>query len=136
MENSKVMTKKQTSKKKIFDKISDHANKLAGLVSAVIVIISALTGVISWANSQFTNAISSQISEFRQEVKASNDAQDLAIMRLELMNLIQNSPDNTVEIEMLGKKYFNPPYNGDSYMSVVYSQWANERGLDTSFITH
>ena len=70
------------------------------------------------------------------EVKTANDAQDLAIMRLELMNLIENNPDNTVEIEMLGKKYFNPPYNGDSYMSTIYSQWANARGLDTSFITH
>lgn len=121
---------------RLYDKTDKKLQRLAGTIGAIAMIIGAITGVFSWVQVQFTNAISSQIGEFRQEVKAANDSQDLAIMRLELMNLIQNNPDNVVEIEMLGKKYFNPPYNGDSYMSVLYSQWANARGLDTSFITH
>lgn len=124
------------AKKSLYDKADKKLQRISGTVGAIVVIIGAASGLFGWIQSQFTNAISAQINEFRQEVKASNDSQDLAIMRLELMNLIQNNPDNTVEIEMLGKKYFNPPYNGDSYMSVVYSQWANARGLDTSFITH
>lgn len=123
-------------KKSLYDKADKKLQRISGTVGAAVVIMGAMSGVFGWIQSQFTNAISTQINDFRQEVKASNDSQDLAIMRLELMNLIQNNPDNTVEIEMLGKKYFNPPYNGDSYMSVVYSQWANQRGLDTSFITH
>lgn len=123
-------------KKSLYDKADKKLQRISGTVGAAVVIMGAMSGVFGWIQSQFTNAISTQINEFRQEVKTSNDSQDLAIMRLELMNLIQNNPDNTVEIEMLGKKYFNPPYNGDSYMSVVYSQWANQRGLDTSFITH
>lgn len=124
------------AKKSLYDKADKKLQRISGTVGAIVAIIGAASGLSGWMQSQFTNAISAQINEFRQEVKASNDSQDLAIMRLELMNLIQNNPDNTVEIEMLGKKYFNPPYNGDSYMSVVYSQWANARGLDTSFITH
>lgn len=123
-------------KASLYDKTDKKLQRISGTIGAVIAIVGALSGAFGWIQSQFTNAISSQINDFRQEVKASNDSQDLAIMRLELMNLIQNSPDNIVEIEMVGKKYFNPPYNGDSYMSVIYSQWANERGLDTSFITH
>lgn len=123
-------------KKSLYDKADKKLQRISGTVGAAVVIMGAMSGVFGWIQSQFTNAISTQINDFRQEVKASNDSQDLAIMRLELMNLIQNNPDNTVEIEMLGKKYFNPPYNGDTYMSVVYSQWANQRGLDTSFITH
>ena len=124
------------AKKSLYDKADKKLQRVSGTVGAIVAIIGATSGLFGWIQSQFTNAISAQINEFREEVKASNGSQDLAIMRLELMNLIQNNPDNTVEIEMLGKKYFNPPYNGDSYMSVVYSQWANARGLDTSFITH
>lgn len=123
-------------KKSLYDKADKKIQRASGTVGAIVAIIGAVSGAFGWIQSQFTNAITSQINEFRQEVKASNDAQDLAIMRIELMNLLENNPDNTVEIEMLGKKYFNPPYNGDSYMSVIYSQWANARGLDTSFITH
>lgn len=121
---------------KLYDKTDKKLQRIAGTIGAIAMILGAITGAFSWVQAQFANAISSQIDEFRQEVKASNDSQDLAIMRLELMNLIQNNPDNIIEIELLGKKYFNPPYNGDSYMSTIYSQWANARGLDTSFITH
>ena len=124
------------AKKTLYDKADKKLQRIAGTIGAIVAIIGAISGAFGWIQSQFVNAISTQINDFRQEVKASNDAQDLAIMRLELMNLIQNNPDNTVEIEMLGKKYFNPPYNGDSYMSVIYSEWAKARGLDTSFITH
>lgn len=123
------------AKKSLYDKADKKLQRASGTIGAIIAVIGAISGVFGWIQSQFTNAISTQINDFRQEVKASNDSQDLAIMRLELMNLIQNNPNNTVEIEMLGKKYFNPPYNGDSYMSVVYSEWAKARGLDTSFIT-
>ena len=130
MENFRVV------KKSLYDKADKKLQRISATVGAAIALGSALIGAFGWVQTQFTNAISSQIDDFRQEVKSSNDSQDLAIMRLELMNLIENNPDNVVEIEMLGKKYFNPPYNGDSYMSVVYSQWANARGLDTSFITH
>lgn len=120
---------------KKYDKADRNLQRVSKTIGAVVAIGGALLGTFSWIQNQFTTAISSQIDDFRQEVKASNDSQDLAIMRLELMNLIDNNPENVVEIEMLGKKYFNPPYNGDSYMSTVYSEWAKARGLDTSFIT-
>lgn len=123
------------AKKSLYDKADKKLQRISGTIGAIIAIVGAASGLFGWIQSRFTAAISSQIDDFRQEVKTSNDSQDLAIMRLELMNLIENSPENTVEIEMLGKKYFNPPYNGDSYMSVVYSEWAKARGLDTSFIT-
>ena len=130
MENFRV------AKKSLYEKTDKKLQRISGTIGAVVAIVGAVSGLFGWIQSQFTSAISDQINDFRQEMKASNDSQDLAIMRLELMNLIENNPDNTVEIERLGKKYFNPPYNGDSYMSVIYSEWAKERGLDTSFITH
>lgn len=115
-----------------FDKLNTKASKIAGFVSAILVIGGALVGAGNWMSGQITGAISAQIDDFRSEVKSSNDSQDLAIMRLELMNLMQNDPDNVVEIEMLGKKYFQN--GGNSYMSRLYSDYAREHGLDTSFI--
>lgn len=122
----------KVAKKKLLDKVSDRANKIAGIVSAFLVIVGAITGAVSWATSQFTSAISSQINEFRQEVKASDDSQNLAIMRLELMNLMQTDPENVVEIEMLGKKYFQA--GGNSYMSRLFSDWARKYGGDPSIV--
>ena len=122
----------KAAKKKLFDKVNDKAGKIAGLVSSAVVIIGAITGAVSWATNQFTSAISSQIDDFRQEVKASNDSQDQAIMRLELMQLMETDPENIVEIELLGKKYFQN--GGNSYMSRLFSEWAKKYGGDPSIV--
>lgn len=123
---------KRSRAKKLMEKANDNIGKIAGIVSGLVVIIGALTGTIGWLNSQLRDAIATQINEFRQEAKASDDAQNLAIMRLELMNLIQNDPENVVEIEMLGKKYFQS--GGNSYVSRYFSSWAKEYGGDASIV--
>lgn len=120
-------------KKKLFDKMSDRAGKIAGLVSSALVIIGAITGTVSWAQSQFTSAISSQIEDFRQEMKASNDSQDQAITRLELMNLMQSDPTNVAAIEKMARYYFKT-LNGDLYMTQKYSDWCRAYGGDPSII--
>lgn len=119
-------------KRSLYDKADKKLQRIAGTIGAAAAVVGALTGVYSWVQGQFTSAISSQIDEFRQEVKASNDSQDLAIMRLELMNLIRNDPNNVVEIEILGRKYFGA--GGNSYMSRVFSDWAKAYGGDTSIV--
>lgn len=120
------------AKTTLYHRLDKKIQKVSATVGALVIIVGALTGVFSWISGQFTNAISSQIDEFRQEVKTSNDSQDLAIMRLELMNLIQNDPENVVEIEMLGKKYFEA--GGNSYVSRYFSAWAKEYGGDASIV--
>lgn len=125
------MANTKNQKKKILDIFSDKTNKLASIISAMLVIIGALTGAISWISSHFTNAISAQIEEFRQEVKASDQRQDQAITRLELMNLIQNDPTNIAGIEKLARYYFSN-LNGNQYMSGIYSRWCQEYGGDPS----
>lgn len=119
-------------KKKLFDKVSERTIKIASFISAILAIIGAITGAFSWVSGQFANAVSGQISEFREEVKESNDRQDLAIMRLELMNLIQSDPENVVEIERLAKKYFSA--GGNSYISKYFSAWTKEYGGDASIV--
>lgn len=125
------MANTKNQKKKILDIFSDKTNKLASIISATLVIIGALTGAISWMSNHFTSAISTQIEEFRQEVKASDQRQDQAITRLELMNLIQNDPTNIAGIEKLARYYFSD-LNGNQYMSGVYSGWCQEYGGDPS----
>ena len=125
------MANTKNQKKKILDIFSDRTNKLASIISAMLVIIGVLTGAISWISNHFTSAISAQIEEFRQEVKASDQRQDQAITRLELMNLIQNDPTNIAGIEKLARYYFSD-LNGNQYMSGIYSRWCQEYGGDPS----
>ena len=125
------MTNTKNQKKKILDIFSDRTNKLASIISAMLVIIGVLTGAISWISNHFTSAISIQIEEFRQEVKASDQRQDQAITRLELINLIHNDPTNIAGIEKLARYYFSD-LNGNQYMSGIYSRWCQEYGGDPS----
>lgn len=113
-------------------KVERQLTRTSSLISAILVIISAITGLCAWLSTQFQNAVAGQIDEVKQSIEESNKSQDLAIMRLELMSLIENDPENVVEIERLGKKYFQA--GGDTWMSGYYSRYAHKHGLDTSFI--
>lgn len=125
--------KTNKAKRKLFDRISERTSKIASLISAALVILGALTGIVSWATSQFTNAISSQINEFREEVRDSDKSQDQAITRLELMNLIQTDPTNTTAIEKMARYYFQV-LDGDLYMTQKFSDWAREYDGDISIV--
>lgn len=114
-----------------FDKTSKKLQKWAGVVGAILTILGAITGACSWVSNQFANAVSSQISDFRNEVKESNTKQDQQITRLELMNLIQNDPTNIAGIEKLARYYFQE-LNGNQYMTGIYSKWCQEYGGDPS----
>lgn len=118
-------------KKSFYDMFDKKAQRIAGTISAILVIGGALFGVGNWINNQVTSAISSQIQDFRQEVKASDNRQDQAITRLELMNLIQNDPTNVAGIEKLARYYFGD-LQGNQYMTGMYSNWCREYGGDPS----
>lgn len=119
------------TKKSFYDLFDKKAQRIAGTISAILVIGGALFGFGNWINNQVTSAISSQIQDFRQEVKASDNRQDQAITRLELMNLIQNDPTNVAGIEKLARYYFGD-LQGNQYMTGMYSNWCREYGGDPS----
>lgn len=121
------------AKKTVYDKADKKLQKAASIVGSILVLFGALSGMYSWISSQFTNAISNQIDEFRQEVKASDAAQNLAITRLELVNLIKDDPTNVVAIEKMGRYYFGE-LDGDQYMTAMFSDWCNEYGTDCSIV--
>ena len=123
----------RVEKKRTFKKVSDNLTKIAAIISAILVITGAITGCVSWVSSQFTNAVSSQIDEFRQEVTASDKSQNQAITRLELVSLIKNDPTNIVAIEKMARYYF-VDLDGDQYMTAMYSDWAREYGGDMTIV--
>ena len=121
------------AKKSLYDKTDKKLQRVSGTIGAIVAIIGAASGMFGWIQSQFTAAISSQIDDFRQEVKASDAAQNQAITRLELTNLIKNDPTNVVAIEKMGKYYFGE-LDGDQYMTAMFSNWAKEYGGDASIV--
>lgn len=121
------------NKRSFYDRFDKRAQRIAGTISAVLVIGGAVFGAGAWINDQVTGAITSQISEFREEVKQSDNSQNQAITRLELMNLMQTDPTNKVAIEKMARYYFTE-LNGDQYMTGKYSEWAATYGGDTSIV--
>ena len=121
------------AKNSLYNKVDKRVRKVSATVGAVAVIVSAFAGVFAWVQGQFTNAISSQIDEFRQEVRMSDTSQDQAITRLELVSLIKNDPTNVVAIEKMARYYF-VDLDGDQYMTAMYSDWAREYGGDMTIV--
>lgn len=115
------------------DKANKKLQKWASIIGSIVAILGALTGAFSWASSQFTNAVSDQISGFQQEVRASDQANRQATTRLELMILMEHDAENTVAIERMAKYYFQE-LDGDLYMTQKVSDWCNSRGRDCSSI--
>lgn len=120
-------------KKSLLDNADKKLQRISGTIGAIIAIVGAASGIFGWIQSQFTNAISAQINDFRQEVKSSDAAQNQAITRLELTNLIKNDPTNVVAIEKMGRYYFGE-LDGDQYMTAMFSNWAKEYGGDASIV--
>ena len=116
-----------------YDKADSKIQRISKTIGAIVVILSATTGACSWATAQFQSAISTQISELREEIQANNKKEEQQITRLELANLIHNQPNNKAEIEKVARYYF-VILGGDWYMTGLYSQWADEHGGDISFI--
>lgn len=117
----------------LFDKFGISIKKISSIITALMVIIGAVTGMMSWVSAKFANAVAEQISDFREEVKKSDEEQNRAITRLELMNLIQNDPTNTAAIEKMARYYFHV-LDGDLYATQKYSDWCREYNGDPSII--
>ena len=121
------------AKKSLYDKADGKIQKWAKTASAVAIIIGAITGVCSWVSHQFANAVSSQIDSFQQEVREADEELQQSVTRVELLELMEHDPDNTVAIEKLARYYF-VELKGDKWMSERYSSYAKEHGLNETFV--
>ena len=121
------------AKRSLYDKFDKRAQRIAGTISAIIVIGGALFGVGSWLNDQVTNAIAAQIGDLKTTMQESDKQQNQAITRLELMNLMQTDSDNVVAIEKMAKYYFQE-LDGDLYMTQKVSDWCATQHRDCSVL--
>lgn len=121
------------NKRSFYDRFDKKTQRIAGTISAILVIGGALFGVGSWLNDQVTNAIAAQIGDLKTTMQESDKQQNQAITRLELMNLIQTDGNNIVAIEKMAKYYFND-LEGDQYMTQKVSDWCVSHGRDCSVI--
>lgn len=115
-------------------KVAQRIKDFAGLISAILAIGAALIGAGHWIVKEISASTNNRIDALEAKIDANQDENELSITRLELMNLLQTDPDNIIEIEKLARKYFNPPLNGNSYMTSVISRWCETRGIDCGTI--
>jgi len=120
-------------KQSLYDKADKRLHKWAATIGAIIAIIGALTGAVGWLQSQFANAVSSQISDFQQETRDADLRHEQAVTRVELMMLMEHDPENVVAIEQMAKHYFDE-LKGDKYMTSKYSAWAKQYGGDMTIV--
>lgn len=121
------------SLKSLYDKADARVRKWAATIGAVIVIVGALTGALSWVQSQFTNVVTEQISDFQAETREADRRHEETITRVELVALMEHDPTNTAAIEKTARYYFRE-LDGDSYMLQKYSSWAKQYGGDINII--
>ena len=112
-------------KKKFLSRIKECAD----IITAVGVISAALVAVGTWCTTQINastnaklDAISSQVTELR-----------LDTTRSQLLTLMKNYPDNEEEIMKVAKYYFKD-LNGDWYMTSLFIEWGEEKGIDVTGI--
>ena len=117
--------------KSFWDGLSQGTQKLASLITSLIVVSSACIGACHYVVNQFDLRIEEKAVILRTELE---DVK-MSTTRNELMTLINATPDNVLEIEKVAKKYFME-LHGDWYMSGFYSNWAKKHGGDTSFVFH
>lgn len=121
------------AKRSFYDRFDKRAQRLAGTISAILVIGGALFGVGAWINDQVSNAIAAQIGDLKTTMQESDKQQNQAITRLELMNLIQTDSNNVVAIEKMAKYYFQE-LDGDLYMTQKVSDWCASQHRDCSVL--
>lgn len=122
------MIKKATNKGAV-----KKLQSIAAVIGALGAIIGALTATSSWVSGKFAEAVSEQISEFREESRELDIKHEQAITRLELSNLMRDDPYNTLAIEKMARYYFRE-LDGDLYMTQKYSDWAKQYNGDVTII--
>ena len=125
---------KMSKRKFALKNIPQKAKDLAAFISAVLIIFTALVGAGHWIVKEVTASTNDRIDALENKIDDHQETTELATTRLELMMLLDHDPNNIIEIEKLARKYFNPPLNGNTYMTSVISKWCEDHGIDCGTI--
>ncbi len=115
-------------------KLPQKVKDVSAFISAVIAIGAALLGAGQWIVHEVTASTNNRVDALEQKIDDNQQTNEIATTRLELMMLLDHDPDNVIEIEKLARKYFNPPLNGNTYITSVISEWCTEHGIDCGTI--
>lgn len=116
-------------KEKMSEKIIKKTKSLADIITAVSIIGAALLGVGSWLVANINKDVNDKLDTIISKVNvAEQDA-----TRSQLLTLMSDYPDNESEVLKVAQHYFRD-LNGDWYMTSLFTQWADERGIDVSSI--
>lgn len=125
---------KMSKRKFVLKNIPQKVKDIAAFISAVLVIFTALVGAGHWIVKEVTAATNDRIDSLEAKIDDNQESTELSTTRLELMMLLDHDPDNVIEIEKLARKYFNPPLNGNTYMTSVISEWCQQHNIDCGTI--
>lgn len=133
MPRSKTPSQTASKASLSFGKVPDHIQKVAGVLSALAVILGALGGFGQWIVHEVSATTSSRIDSLEQKMDSNQQTTELSTTRLELLMMMEHDPDNVVEIEKLAKHYV-VDLGGDTYMTGLISRWCTEHNIDPSFL--
>lgn len=127
-ESMSRLTKKVKTR---FESLSDGAQRLTAITSAVLVITGVIHGSFAFMVSRLDEHLDEQTAELKKDIE---DVK-LSSTRNELLVMMKTDPENVIGIERLAKHYF-VDLKGDMYMTGKYSDWAKKHGGDTSFVVY
>lgn len=106
--------------------------KVTTIVSIVVVIVFSVGYAIDKALSRINKNLDDRLAVIKDKIDENEVAaqersriHDLSLCRLELSDLMNNDPDNTVAIRKKARHYFCD-LKGNDWMGDRYSHWANE----------
>lgn len=123
-----------------WDNLSERAQKISKLVSAIVVIASFVISCCAWGVGEMSKAIDnhmapleSQIAANSQEIKTFRAENEMRESRMELMNLIADYPDNVDDVLKAAEHYF-VDLKGDYVADKAFEDWAAKHGVNSDYI--
>ena len=118
------MSKKTTTAKKK-PTLKERLKDMADVITAVTVIGSALIAVGTWCINQANAATNEKLDAMSSQMSGL----ELDSARTQLLLLMNHYPENDNEIMKVAEYYFQE-LDGDWYMTELFSEWAENRGID------
>jgi hypothetical protein len=109
-----------TKAKKWWQGLNATTQNVAKAISALLVIGGALLGTATF----FQNQVEATIGNAVAPLHAQNEETRLALMRVEIRQLIQTEPTDIVNIESMTKEYLTRGGNHD--IRRLYSTWCQQ----------
>lgn len=123
-----------------WDSLSERAQKISKLVSAIIVIVGFVISCCSWGIGEISSTIDShmapleaQIQENTKELQQFKSENEMRESRMELMNLIADYPDNVDDVLKAAEHYFID-LKGDYVADKAFEDWAAKHGVSSDYI--